>query len=131
LKKIVAIILLVLYFSNSTVGQEQKLIPPDIKKAIISGDSKQLATHFNQSVELLIKNKEDVYSKAQAELILKDFFKKNTPSNFIVEIEGESDGIKYTIGNLNTSQGKFRVYLAYQFVKGRSTINRLNISKYN
>ena len=131
MKKTLAYIFLVLLFYNVTLGQTQKLIPPDIKKAMISGNSKQLATHFSQSVELLIKNTEDVYSKAQAELILKDFFKKNIPSEFEVEIEGESDGIKYTIGNLNTSSGKYKVYLAYQNIKGRATINRLNISKYN
>ncbi len=131
MKKLFAYTLLVLLSYNSAISQTQKLIPHDIKKAIVSGDSKQLATHFNQSVELLIKNTEDVYSKAQAELILKDFFKKNTPNAFIVEIEGESDGIKYAIGNLNTSSGKYRVYLAYQKVKGKATINRLNISEYN
>jgi hypothetical protein len=94
------------------------------------GNSKLLAEHFNQSVELLIKNKEDVYSKAQAELILKDFFKKNTPNNFIIEAEGESNGIKYVIGNLKTRSGKFKVYLSYQKNNGHHTINRLNINEY-
>lgn len=116
---------------STTIGQEKKMIPPEIKKALLAGDSKLLATHFNQSVELMIKNKEDVYSKAQAELILKDFFRKNEPSSFIVEVEGESDGIKYAIGNLKTAKGKFRIYLAYQKRNGHSTINRLNISEYN
>ena len=72
-----------------------------------------------------------MYSKAQAELILKDFFIKNTPKDFIIEIEGESDGFSYAIGHLKTSGGGFRVYLAYQNIKGKSVINRLNISEYN
>ena len=113
------------------IGQEKKMIPPKIKKAIVLGNSKLLAVHFNQSVELLVKNKEDVYSKAQAELILKDFFRKNNPTTFIVEHEGESDGIKFTIGNLKTAGGKFRIYLAYQKIKGKPMINRLSISEYN
>jgi hypothetical protein len=123
--------LLLFFWACSVIGQEQYLIPPGIKGAIISGNSKQLAGHFSQNVELLIKNKEDVYSKAQAELILKDFFNKNNPNDFIVEIEGESDGINYAIGNLKTSNGHFRIYLAYQNVKGKHMINRLNISEYN
>lgn len=112
-------------------GQDKKAIPPEIKKAILAGDSKLLASHFNKSVELLIKNNEDVYSKAQAELILKEFFRKNTPNNFIVEAEGESDGINYAIGNLKTANGKFRIYLSYQKINGHSTISRLNISSFN
>ena len=118
-------------FCIASKGQEQSVIPPLVKKAIISGNSKQLAVHFSQSIELLIKNKEDVYSKAQAELMLKDFFNKNIPRDFIVEIEGESDGINYTIGNLNTSKGKYRIYLSYQNIRGETVINRLNISEYN
>jgi hypothetical protein len=114
LKRLIAYTLLFLLVQTSFIAQEKKMLPPEIKKALLEGNSKLLAEHFNQSVELLIKNKEDVYSKAQAELILKDFFKKNTPNNFIIEAEGESNGIKYVIGNLKTRSGKFKVYLSYQ-----------------
>jgi hypothetical protein len=131
LKKIILYAILLVFVHYSITGQEKKMIPAGIKKAFVSGDSKLLATHFTQSIELLIKNKEDVYSKAQAELILKEFFRKNSPNTFIVEHEGESDGIKYAICNLKTTRGKFRIYLAYQNIKGKPMINRLNISEYN
>ena len=117
--------------SEASLAGAQNVFPPDVKQAIISGNSQHLAAFFNQNIELLIKNKEDVYSKAQAEHIIKDFFSKNIPSDFTVEIDDQSDGVHYVIGNLNTSGGKYRVYLVYQRVKGKSLINRLNISEYN
>lgn len=112
-------------------GQSEKIIPKPIKKALISGDAKNLATHFNKNIELLVLDNSDIYSKAQAELIIKDFFKKNAPSKLVIENEGESEGIKYSIGKLRTSNGDFRIYIAYQNSKGGITINRLNLSKYD
>ncbi|MFN8258197.1 MAG: DUF4783 domain-containing protein [Bacteroidales bacterium] len=122
-------ILLILLIANSK-AQEMNF-PADVKKAIVSGNSEQLAAFFNQNVELLIKNKEDVYSKAQAEHIIKDFFSKNVPEDFKIEINEQSDGIRYAIGNLTTSGGKYRVYMVYQLIKSKYLINRLNISEYN
>jgi len=114
-----------------SIAEAQSDFPSDVRQAIISGNSQNLAKFFNQNIELLIRNKEDVYSKAQAEHIIKDFFIKNIPDDFTIEIDDQSDGTYYAIGNLTTSGGKFRVYLVYQKVKGRSLINRLNISDYN
>ena len=42
-----------------------------------AGNSKELAKNFSSSVELSILGEEDVYSKAQAEQILRDFFTKH------------------------------------------------------
>ncbi len=112
--------------SNKTLGQ----IPTEVKTAFIEGNSQQLANFFNKSIELLILQKEDVYSKAQAELIIKDFFYKHEPDTFRVENEGNSDGMSYTIGELITSNGKFRIYLTFRKTSGKYYINRLNISEY-
>ena len=74
-----------------------------ITSAIKTGNAKELAKIFNANIELVLLDKEDVYSKTQAELILKEFFTKNQPSNFtIVHQGGADDGAKYVIGNLKT-----------------------------
>ena len=45
----------------------------DLSTAIRSGDAHQIATHFDEKVDLALVNIEDVYGKAQAELLIKDF----------------------------------------------------------
>lgn len=130
MKNLLAYLFILFIISAASVVDAQNDFPPDIRQAFISGKSQNLAVFFNQNVELLINNKEDVYSKAQAEHIIKNFFIKNIPDDFVVEIDGQSDGIRYAIGNLLTSGGKYRVYLVYQKTKGKSIINRLNISDY-
>ena len=62
----------------------------EIANSIRSGDSKQIAVYFSSSIDLTIMNREDVYSKAQAELIVKDFLAKNTPKNFAILHKGSS-----------------------------------------
>jgi len=124
--------LFVFFFVTSTLAvAAQNNFPPDIKKALLSGNSQNLAHYFNQNVELMIKNKEDVYSKAQAEHIIKKFFSKNSPNDFIIESDAQSDGMRFAIGNLITSGGNYRVYLVYQKIKGNSIINRITISDYD
>lgn len=103
----------------------------DISMAIRSGNSKQLGSFFNNTVDLTIMNQEDVYGKAQAELILKDFFSKNTPSNFSVKHQGTSkEGSKYVIGNLLTAQGNnFRTYYLLRMINGKFYIQEFRFEE--
>jgi hypothetical protein len=103
----------------------------DISAAIRSGNAKQIGTFFNTTVDLTILNQEDVYGKAQAELILKDFFSKNTPSNFNIKHQGTSkEGAKYVIGNLLTSQGgNFRTYFLLRMLNGKFYIQELRFEE--
>ncbi len=88
----------------------------DVGSAIRSGDARQIARYFNTNVDLTILNQEDVFSKAQAEMVLRDFFTKNSPKTFTIIHQGVSkEGAKYAIGTLTTAQGQ--TYRTYFFVK--------------
>ena len=94
----------------------------DIANAIRSGDAKSVSRYFSNSVDLTLISQEDVYSKVQAEQIIRDFFNKNAPRSFSIIHRGESkDGAKYAIGSLATTNGTYRVY--YYFKVAGSTIN--------
>jgi hypothetical protein len=102
----------------------------DIANVIRSGDAKSVARYFSSSVDLTLIGQEDVYSKAQAEQILKAFFNKNTPRSFSIIHRGESkDGSKYAIGNLATSNGNYRVYYYFKVASGSVYIQELRFMK--
>ena len=83
-----------------------------ISAAIQSGNAKEVAKFFDNSVEITIYNSESVYSKAQGEMVLKDFFAKNTPTSFSLIHKGTStQGSQYGIGTLVTNTGSFRTYV--------------------
>lgn len=85
---------------------------PEIINAIKTGNASMLAKNFNNSIDLLIPGNEGTYSKAQAEIIISNFFKANPPKSFAVKQEGtSSDSSKYTIGTYSSSNNKnFRTY---------------------
>jgi Domain of unknown function (DUF4783) len=93
----------VLLVSGSFIGFDTC---EDIGSAIRSGDSKQLASYFANTIDLTIINKEDNYSKTQAELIVRDFFSKNPPKSFTMVHKGTSkEGTLYGIGTLTSTKG--------------------------
>ena len=88
--------------------------------ALQTGDARELAKSFADNVEITIIDDEQNYSKAQAELVIRDFFAKNVPSSFALMHKGNSTKdahSQYGIGVLVTSTGTFRT-LIYIKLKG-------------
>lgn len=85
-------------------------INEEIASAIKAGNSKVIASYFSDNVDLKVLNQEDVYSKAQAELIIKDFFTKHPVKSFNIIHKSSKNDSQFAIGKLETANGKFRVY---------------------
>lgn len=86
----------------------------DVKDRVVlaleSGNSKELAEHFIANIDLTVKDASEVYSKAQAEQILRKFFNDHPPIDLVIEHSGVSKfGDKYFIGIMRTRAGYFRV----------------------
>ena len=102
----------------------------DIAVAIRSGNAKELAKFFNANINLNIPENEGFYSKAQAELILKDFFSKNPLKSFTILHQGSSkDGARYAIGNMVIEKGTFRAYFYMKKESGRYFIHEFSLSE--
>jgi len=80
----------------------------DVIGALRSGDADGLSKYFDDNVELTLPVKSDSYSKAQAQVILKDFFGNNSVKGFELKHKGDSPGGHYCIGTLQTKSGNFR-----------------------
>jgi hypothetical protein len=106
-------------------------LPSEVINSLKTGNSKELSKFFNTNIDLTILDKQDIYSKTQAEIILKDFFSKNPPSNFTVIHQGGKEGSQYVIGNLTTSNGTFRLTLALKSQDNSLLIQQLRIESGN
>lgn len=102
-------------------------VPPGIVAAFKEGNARQLATFFNAHIEVEILDNEDVYSKAQAELIVKNFFYRHPPSTFEIIHGGSTSRGSYAIGDLITTNGRYRVSILIKNEGGRDLINQLKI----
>ncbi len=104
-------------------------IPEAIINAISTGNAATLAVYFNASLEVAILDKEDFYSKQQAELIMKDFFTRNTPASFSILHKGGKEGSQYAIGKLVTSGGTYRVTILVKMKENKPLIHQLRFEK--
>src|SRR5438477_121169 len=85
-------LLLLMLSSFMTVAD----IYDDISGAIRAGNAKQLVAFVGGNIDLTIGSQEAVYSKTQAEQILRDFFGKNSPKSFTILHKGASkEGTQY------------------------------------
>jgi hypothetical protein len=84
-----------------------------ITQALNSGDADAIAQYFDAKVEIAIADDEQTYDKAKAKDALKAFFASNKPTGFTSVHSGKSkeNSDQYSIGNLATSNGTFRVYI--------------------
>ncbi|MEO0311981.1 MAG: hypothetical protein RIQ89_1638 [Bacteroidota bacterium] len=101
----------------------------DIASSIRKGDAKQLALFFGNTVDITLLEQENISAKAQAELIIKEFFTKNPPKIFSIIHKGASkEGTMYAIGNLTTIEGKiFRISYFLKSIDGKNLIQEIRI----
>lgn len=122
---LLSLIVLNAYSISTAISTDPVDITDEIVNALKNGSSSELAKYFNANIELAILDKEDIYSKAQAEVIIKDFFTKNKPKGYTKSHQGGKEGSKFVIGNLTTSNGVYRVYFLIKDVKGKYFIHKL------
>jgi hypothetical protein len=84
-----------------------------ITKAIKDGDADALGQYFGPKVEISIADEGNEYSKAAAIEAVRKFFSKNPPMSFVQVHQGKSKGnaAHYCIGNMETRDATFRVYI--------------------
>jgi hypothetical protein len=93
------------------------------------GNARDLAKHFGNTIDLTVSGKQEMYSRAQAEQVLRGFFLKNPPRSFI--LKSKSTGNTATpcgIGTYtSTASQHFRVYFLIKKIGNQSFIQQLSI----
>ncbi len=104
----------------------------DISGAIRSGNPKNISKYFIEHIDLKVIEQEDVYSKPQAEMILKDFFSKHPVKTYTIAHKTNSKGgSQYIIGTLETTNGKFRIAFLIKTTGAETLIQQFRIEPEN
>jgi hypothetical protein len=93
--------------------------------ALRTGDASELSKHFDDNVELTLPVKSDSYSKAQAQVILKDFFNNNGVRGFELKHKGDAPAGHYAIGTLQTKSGNFRAHVFMKVKADKEVIKEI------
>jgi hypothetical protein len=117
-------LLLVSVLLLSSFGMQSGI--DDVINALRAGNSSQLAGYFDDNVELTLPDKSDSYSKAQAQLIIKDFFANNGVRGFEVKHKGDNpSGGQWCIGTLQTNAGNFRTNIFMKTKNGKEVVKEI------
>lgn len=80
----------------------------EIVIALKGGNASQVSKYFDKTVDITLPEKSNSYSRSQAEMILRDFFRINPIRGFQVIHKGENSGSQYCIGTLLTKATSYR-----------------------
>src|SRR3954468_9534764 len=101
-----------------------------MKDALKTGNAKEVVKFFNTSVDMNVEGNVDTYSRAQAEFVLRDFFKKHPVSDFSIVHTGSSKGgLQFAIGRYASNGESYNVLLRVKEVNGVNLIHEINFVK--
>ncbi len=123
MKKICTLLTLVILMGSFTTNTFKGI--EDIVAALKIGNANQVASYFDNTVEITLPQKSNTYSRSQAEMIIRDFFSNNAIRSFNVIHKGENAGSQYCIGTLITKSAQFRTTVFMKQKGDRQTLQEI------
>ena len=101
------------------------------EQALVKEDVQSISSQFANNVELCVPGKQGSYPKSEATGLLGAFFDAYAVKSYKQMHAGSSKdkGSNYSIGELSTDKGAFRVYIYYDESTGKQLIKELCIEK--
>ena len=128
MKRLICVLISGFLISGGVIAQSEVI--EDIKTAMKTGSSKELGKFLYQSVDVTMDGNIQTYSKAQAEIVLRDFFKDHVSDSFTIIHQGASKGgLHFAIGQYISKSDTFRVFVRIKGSEGRYLVHEISIDK--
>jgi len=103
--------------------------PIDVTADLLkSGNITELSKMFASTVELTILNDENIYSAAQAEMVLQKFFKNNPIKSVnILHRVNSNANFRFAVFIITTAGGIYRTSVSLKMTEGQFLINEIRI----
>ncbi len=129
MKRLITLLMLVLLFTAARSQDNSEVLAPVIQ-AISSANARNLAAHFNNTVELNLPGQENTFSASQGEMIMKDFFKKSPPYSFSLIRDGNLDKTSvFAICSYLSGDLQYQVYVFLKKEDSGYRIHKLNFEE--
>ncbi len=129
-KFILSLVLCTAFLTGFKAFSQAAGVIDNVKETIKTGSAKELSKYLNQTVDVTIEGKLENYSKAQAEFVLRDFFKAHPPSEFNVIHQGSSKGGQpFAIGQYKSGSDTYRVWMKIKTAEKAQLIQEISFVK--
>lgn len=126
------LIVFTLFFSVlafTIINQDATEVIKKVSAALQAGNAQELSKHFTKTVELEIMGEENFYSVTQAEILLKNFFEKSSPTSFKINHQGVKEVSSFAIGTLTIKTGNLRVSFFMKTENNQTLIHQFRIEQ--
>lgn len=127
--KKVLLSMLLMALTTTIQAQREGTLPSNITEATRDGDAVELANYFNDKIELVLPSKAGVFSKQQAQFMMKDFFTSFAPRSFQIIHQGVRENATFAIGKYTHANGSFRILFLTKNDGGETLIHQLRIEQ--
>lgn len=93
--------------------------------ALRSGSATELSKYVDDNIEISLPDKSNTYSKAQAIMVLQDFFNNNGVKGFELKHKGDNGGSQFCIGTLQTRSGSYRTTVFMRTKNGKQLVKEI------
>jgi hypothetical protein len=97
----------------------------DVISALRTGNASELSKYVDESIEISLPDKTDSYSKAQALMVLQDFFNTYEVKGFVVKHKGDNGSNQFCIGILKMKNTNFRTTIFMKTRNGKQIIKEI------
>jgi len=126
--KILIISIISCFFFFTPAEVQQKDIFDTLSGLVKDSNSKEIAGYFESLIELEILDEDGEYSKAQAELILRDFFLKNPPVSVkVIHRLSSSSNFIFGVLTVQTKDNKLRLSISMANNRNKFLIKTITI----
>ncbi|MCU4158243.1 DUF4783 domain-containing protein [Carboxylicivirga sp. A043] len=110
-------------------AQQTAALPEGTIMMVKQANAEKLSQSFNEQIEIILPSKTAVYSRKQAEMVIKDFFNQHSVTEFQLIHQGKKDNASYAIANYHTSNGRFRFTFLTKKKSGKIYIHQIRIER--
>jgi hypothetical protein len=101
-----------------------------VKETIKAGSAKELSRYLHNTVDVTLEGNVQSYSKAQAEFVLRDFFKQHPPNEVNIIHQGSSKGGQpFAILQYKSGPETFRLFMKIKSTGNNQLLDDIRFTK--
>lgn len=89
----------------------------EISNIFIDANPEKYSYHLSKNVDIMLDNDAAIYSKTQAQIVLKNYLQKINPQEFKIKYRSYTDknDFLYLISTLTASEGLYNIYITMRW----------------
>lgn len=124
------LLIAITFYVLSVISPLQSIPFAELESAVQRADANKVVSFGADKILVSINNKESIYGKSQAAIVLKDFFAKKPVDSFKITVKSQTQGnISFVAGEYSSSGSRYRISFQFKKVDEQFKIDKIVVSE--